>query len=77
MSVAYSFISLWFLLSGPGTEVEERPRSRTDTGVHMTRTCDISSTKTPGLGLTTATCEITSGWSTKELMSWLKTERRD
>lgn len=44
---------------------------RTETGVHKTMTEDISSTKTLGFGLTTATCVMTSGWSTKELISWL------
>ena len=49
----------------------ERPMRRTETGVHRTMTEDISSTNTLGFGLTTATWVMTSGWSTKELMSWL------
>ena len=44
---------------------------RTETGVQRTMRADISSTNTFGFGFTTATWEMTSGWSTKELMSWL------
>ena len=32
---------------------------------------EISSTNTLGFGVTTATWVMTSGWSAKELMSWL------
>lgn len=72
ISVAYNFISLWTRLLGPGTEVDEIPMRRTEIGVQITRRCVISSTKTPGLGLTTATCEMTSGWSAYELISCLE-----
>lgn len=72
MSVAYSLISLRVRLFGPGILLEETPRRRTESGVQITSKEEISSMKTPGFGLTRATWVMTSGWSTKELSSWLE-----
>jgi hypothetical protein len=69
MSVAYILISLRGELLGPRTVDIDSPIKRTDTGVQMTMTDVISSTKTPTFGFTTATWVMTSGWSIKELMS--------
>ena len=69
MSVAYILMSLRGRLLGPVTGVVETPMSSTETGVHSTRSDVISSMNTLGLGLTRATCVMTSGWSTKELSS--------
>jgi len=69
MSVAYILISLRGELLGPRTVDIDNPIKRTDTGVQMTMTDVISSTKTPTFGFTTATWVMTSGWSIKELMS--------
>jgi hypothetical protein len=55
ISVAYKRISLWTRILGPEDGDEERPIMSTETGVQMTKRCDISSTNTPGFGLTTAT----------------------
>lgn len=71
MSVAYILISLCGRLFGPTVEATDKPTRRMDTGVHITMTEVISSTNTPGLGFTTATLVMTSGWSTNELMSCL------
>lgn len=71
MSVAYSLISMRVWLFGPGAGCVETPIRRTVTGVHITSRDVISSMKTPLFGFTRATCVITSGWSTKELSSWL------
>lgn len=71
MSVAYNLISFRVRLFGPGTLVEETPSSKTDNGVHITSSEEISSMNTPGLGFTSATWVMTSGWSTNELNSCL------
>lgn len=55
ISVAYNLMSLCVRLFGVGTEIDETPMRSTETGVHMTSRWEISSTKTLGLGLTTAT----------------------